>query len=62
MRFAILLFLGLVLMTLEAGGKPATDLEETAGDVDAVDDTFDDTEVNTFYITVTRNCDFNKKK
>ena len=45
MRFAILLFLGLVLMTIEAGGKPATDLEETAGDVDAAD-YVDDTEVN----------------
>ena len=40
MRFAILLFLGLVLMTMEAGGKPATYLVETADDVDAINDTF----------------------
>ena len=41
MRFTILLFLGLVLMTMKANGKPATYLIETADDVDDVNDTFE---------------------
>ena len=37
MRFAIFMFLGLVLMTMNASGKPATYLVETADE--AVQDT-----------------------
>ena len=41
MRFTIILFLGLVLMTMKASGKPATYLVETVDDVDDAVATFD---------------------
>ena len=48
MRFTIILFLGLVLMTMKASGKPATYLVETVDDVDDADAPFDVAGVNQY--------------